>query len=299
MLLKAVRPWLKANSLGRCYRVLEGKRPTSELESWQHEESRLIIGLTGKGRFLTVEDGRDTIYEMNRGDSLFLAPNTWICPIPEQSYSSVAFRCGNNFLKLAITRRTLKRNELKLEYLAELTLVQPRRLADDFVLQLLQESDPGSIGDCYVRYLTEIFIHRCWDIIVEGKPADRQEGHHAWKAASDFMFDHWSEPSMSRDRVADHIDVHPNHLSRIFRRYGKVHFNSFLSEIRLTRSVQMLEESSYTITDIAALCGYTDLQYFIRCFRSRFGTTPGKFRTRRQAQRQRSTAPAKRPLAMS
>ena len=299
MLLRAVRPWLKEDSLGKCYRVLEGKRPASESESWQREESRLIIGLTGKGRFLTVENGRDTIFELHRGDCLFMAPNTWICPIPEQSYRSLAFLCGNDFLKLAITRRTLKRNELKLEYLAALTLEQPRRPADDFVLQLLNESDTGSMGERYIRHLTEIFIHRSWDIIMAGKSAIPREGHHAWKAASDYIFDHWSEQSMNRDRVADHIDVHPNHLSRIFRRYGKVHFNSFLSEIRLTRSVQMLEESSYTVTDIAALCGYTDLQYFIRCFRSRFGTTPGKFRTERQARQHRAKEPSKKPATMS
>ena len=30
----------------------------------------------------------------------------------------------------------------------------------------------------------------------------------------------------------------------------------------------------------AVECGFTDLQYFIRCFRQRFGFTPGEYRKR-------------------
>jgi hypothetical protein len=39
------------------------------------------------------------------------------------------------------------------------------------------------------------------------------------------------------------------------------------------------------VTDVACLCGFTDSQYFIRCFRERFGFTPGQYRKRREGLR--------------
>jgi AraC-like DNA-binding protein len=36
------------------------------------------------------------------------------------------------------------------------------------------------------------------------------------------------------------------------------------------------------VTDVVNLCGFTDAQYFIRCFRQRFGFTPGECRRRHE-----------------
>jgi AraC-like DNA-binding protein len=57
-------------------------------------------------------------------------------------------------------------------------------------------------------------------------------------------------------------------------------FRTYVNEIRLERSLHFLRDLRYNVTDVACLCGFTDVQYFIRCFRERFGFTPGEYRKR-------------------
>jgi len=124
----------------------------------------------------------------------------------------------------------------------------------------------------------EIILNLTWTALFENETHQPAQGHGLWQAICEYIIEHWSESNLSREQLADHFHVHPNHISRIFKFYGKTKYISFLNEIRLSRSIELLESSSYNITDIAGLCGYTDLQYYIRCFRERYGATPGEYR---------------------
>lgn len=281
LLRNALKPWIQPGRLGECHRVLEGRKPETREKSFTKDNiPRLIIVLSGRGKFLTVEDGSETIFELKRGDSLFLAPFTWICPIPDRTYRSLGIIYGSESLYLSITQRTVRQGQVILDYKSKATIPCRRRLCDDHLLQLLRETEIGNMEERYLKYLLEIYVRRCWDVFNASQSVARPEGHHVWQAVCDYILEHWSEPDLSRDRVAEHVGVHPNHLSRIFRKYGKVRFNTYLNEVRLSRSLHMLEESNYSVTDVAALCGYTDLQYFIRCFHKRYGHTPGQLRKR-------------------
>ena len=102
-----------------------------------------------------------------------------------------------------------------------------------------------------------------------------------WHSLCDYISIHWADSSLSRKTIAEFFHLHPNHLSRFFHRHTDQNFRGYLNEIRLKRSLQFLGDFRYNITDVASLCGFTDLQYFIRCFRRRFGFTPGEYRKKR------------------
>jgi AraC-like DNA-binding protein len=59
-------------------------------------------------------------------------------------------------------------------------------------------------------------------------------------------------------------------------------FNSTVSDYvlnkRIQNSIKMLKESDFSITMIAAECGFTDYNYFIRAFKKHVGITPLQFR---------------------
>lgn len=275
---KAIRPFLEAGRLGKCIRIFEGAKPeNSQVAYTEGRACRLILVLSGTGKFLTVERGQDSVFEVERTQSVFLAPNTWISCIPRESYKSLGIIFGQNFLRVTITRRTVKRGEVELDYLAKHSLSRMLRLNEQQLLQLLQQPAPESLRERYVRYLLELIVNLVWDALSEPR-MEQAQGHDLWEAMREYVMEHWSEADLCRTRLADHFHVHPNHVSRIFKMYGRVKYIEFLNEVRLSRSLELLESSSYSVTDIAVLCGYTDLQYFIRCFRERFGMTPGVFR---------------------
>ncbi|MDA0348817.1 MAG: helix-turn-helix transcriptional regulator [Verrucomicrobia bacterium] len=279
LIKSALSPFLKPNRLGSCYQIFEGKKPSNESTAYTEGRAcRLILGLSGKGKFLTIEGGRESTFEISRGNSIFLASSTWISCIPEVTYKSLGIIFGQSFLRLTITQRTVKNGEVNLKYLAKWQSNRVLHIREDHVLQLLQQPNPSSLGERYVSNLLEIILYLTWDALLASEAHQPAQAQGLWQAIREYIMEHWSESTLSREQLADHFHVHPNHISRIFKTYGKTKYISFLNEVRLSRSMELLDSSSYNITDIAALCGYTDLQYYIKCFRERYGATPGEYR---------------------
>lgn len=53
---------------------------------------------------------------------------------------------------------------------------------------------------------------------------------------------------------------------------------SYLSQVRLQKARMMLRESNDQIAIISLKCGFTNSNYFIKCFKKSYGVTPFKFR---------------------
>lgn len=279
LIKNALLPFLKPAKTGCCTQVFEGRRPASGKEAYTEGRAcRLILGLSGKGKFLIIEGGKKSTFEISRGDSVFLAPNTWISCIPEITYKSMGIIFGQAFLRVTITRRRVRAGVVTLEYLAKWQNNRRPHKQEVLTLQLLQHSSPPRLEDSYAKQLLSLVLNLTWDALLEDRVYKPAQGQELWQAMCEYINEHWSESSLSREQLADHFHVHPNHISRIFKSFGNTKYISFLNEIRLSRSMELLESSSYNVTDIAALCGYTDPQYYIRCFRERYATTPGEFR---------------------
>ncbi|WP_175549935.1 hybrid sensor histidine kinase/response regulator transcription factor [Mariniphaga anaerophila] len=53
--------------------------------------------------------------------------------------------------------------------------------------------------------------------------------------------------------------------------------NEFIRSIRLGNAAKMLENSSFTISEVAFNCGFNDLSYFGSCFKKKYGATPSEY----------------------
>lgn len=85
----------------------------------------------------------------------------------------------------------------------------------------------------------------------------------------------WS-PELTIDNAAAAIGVSPRSIQLLFRSDGTT-FTSYVLQERLTLTYRRLSSptlANRTIGDIAFGCGFGDLSYFNRCFRSAFGETP-------------------------
>jgi AraC-like DNA-binding protein/mannose-6-phosphate isomerase-like protein (cupin superfamily) len=58
---------------------------------------------------------------------------------------------------------------------------------------------------------------------------------------------------------------------------------NYLKQVRLQKARYLLRESNNQVAEISSLCGFTDSNYFIKCFRHAYGITPNKFRSRFQS----------------
>lgn len=78
--------------------------------------------------------------------------------------------------------------------------------------------------------------------------------------------------------LAGHFGKSEGYLSRYIRRETGKTFRFLLKEFRMKQAVQMIENSSCSIEEVAAAVGYADISCFYRNFRERFSMTPMQYR---------------------
>ncbi|MSU65932.1 MAG: AraC family transcriptional regulator [Opitutus sp.] len=283
-ILTALDGWLAGGERSPVVRVLEGKRPANAHPAFFMEVPRLIVGLVGRGTFLTMEEGREVVFDLLPGQVLFLAPFTWICPVPRMAYRSlgVIFRRDSTRLTVHARRAASADGTVPSRYLAQWRTQETLGPKGEHLLQLLREPPAARLGERTFNLVLEILLAEVAALVERASEHVRPTQTVLWQSVCDYLSEHWSDPQLSREGTARFFNRHPNHFSRFFHDHSKQNFRTYVNEIRLERSVHFLRDLRYNVTDVAGLCGFTDLQYFIRCFRQRFGFTPGEYRKRRE-----------------
>ncbi|MBI5690624.1 MAG: helix-turn-helix transcriptional regulator [Verrucomicrobia bacterium] len=167
-------------------------------------------------------------------------------------------------------------------YLAQWRTPETLGAKGDHLLQLLRAEPAARLGGRTFSLLTEILLAELAALVERAPEHERASQTVLWQSVCDYLSEHWSDPQLSRKGTAAFFQRHPNHFSRFFHAHARCNFRTYVNEIRLERSLHFLRDLRYNVTDVACRCGFSDVQYFIRCFRHRFGFTPGDFRKRRE-----------------
>lgn len=84
---------------------------------------------------------------------------------------------------------------------------------------------------------------------------------------------------LSLDVVADHVQMHPNYISMLFRKEMDLTFLHYLHTFRLTKAKQFMQDHpDWPINTIAELVGYENPRHFFKVFKKFENTTPGQYR---------------------
>lgn len=90
-----------------------------------------------------------------------------------------------------------------------------------------------------------------------------------------------ASPWLNADVIARDLGITSRYVHRLLEETGKT-FSEHVLEERLTRAFEMLSDRAAPrrITEVATAVGFTDISYFNRTFRRRFGETPTSVRAR-------------------
>ena len=83
---------------------------------------------------------------------------------------------------------------------------------------------------------------------------------------------------ITRESVAAHFGMTPNHVSRLFRQEGDLGFNQMLNAARIDRAKFLLGEYGTPLKEVARHCGFATTAYFCRTFKSLTARTPTEYR---------------------
>ncbi|GGI47024.1 DNA-binding response regulator [Paenibacillus marchantiophytorum] len=78
--------------------------------------------------------------------------------------------------------------------------------------------------------------------------------------------------------LADHVNLHPTHLSKIYKIETGQGISDYMSSLRMERACHLLRTTDKKVYEISMDVGYLDPAYFIKVFKRQFGLTPQEFR---------------------
>ncbi len=78
--------------------------------------------------------------------------------------------------------------------------------------------------------------------------------------------------------IANNLNMSRSSLYRKMKKVSGYSINQFIRKIRLERAVQLLEDKSKTISEVAFDVGFNDQKYFREIFSQQFGASPSEYR---------------------
>lgn len=83
----------------------------------------------------------------------------------------------------------------------------------------------------------------------------------------------YAEP-ISLKQIADSLFISQSYLSSLFKSVTGIHFNEYLTMVRIEKAKELLQYSGYRVYEVCELVGYRDKKYFTALFRRYTGVLP-------------------------
>lgn len=119
------------------------------------------------------------------------------------------------------------------------------------------------------------------------------------KTASEFINraeaiirEHLSDETFGVAELSEALNMSRSNLLRKFRKYTKLSASQFIRQERLKKGMELLRETSLTVSEISYQVGFGSTSYFIKCFREHYGYPPGE-----ASKKDLSDEPARRPIS--
>ena len=93
----------------------------------------------------------------------------------------------------------------------------------------------------------------------------------------DYIFEHYTE-DISMNEVATKINFSPTYFSRLFKKETGHSFVSYLTLVRILRSIKLLRQNDQSIEQIAMEIGFNTPNYFSATFKKEIGLSPSQYR---------------------
>ncbi len=101
--------------------------------------------------------------------------------------------------------------------------------------------------------------------------------HESIRRAVKFIECHYCEQISLQD-IAAAACLSPYHFCRLFKRWLGVSCMKYLTNVRIGKAKQLLQNTSQSITEICFDIGFNDLTHFERVFKMQVGLTPSAYR---------------------
>lgn len=128
-----------------------------------------------------------------------------------------------------------------------------------------------------MKELIESFVSTVIDRTLEKRMARKRTSDVVEKIIL-YINDHYANPDISLNYLAEKFDISPSYLSKSFKEYLSMNFVDYIIQVRVNAAQALLSESNMSINQIAEKVGYSNVTSFMRTFKKINGLTPSEYR---------------------
>ncbi|MDO4268458.1 MAG: response regulator [Eubacteriales bacterium] len=98
--------------------------------------------------------------------------------------------------------------------------------------------------------------------------------------AKRFILDNYSNPELTLGSVAGYVGLNEKYFTTRFTKEEGQTFINYLTEVRIRRARELMEQTSLKIYEISQSVGYNNVEHFTRVFKKQCGVSPGSYRSK-------------------
>ena len=133
---------------------------------------------------------------------------------------------------------------------------------------------------CEVREL-ELWLNNYfrWILDYQKHKQDRSQEDLILKARR-FILDNYSNPELTLGSVADYVGLNEKYFSTKFTKEEGMTFSNFLTEVRIRKARELMEQTNLKVYEISRSVGYNSVEHFTRVFKRICKVSPGSYKQR-------------------
>ncbi|BCG60176.1 helix-turn-helix transcriptional regulator [Paenibacillus sp. URB8-2] len=128
-----------------------------------------------------------------------------------------------------------------------------------------------------------ILFHRIFDQLssaVDGSSRNDRRDVSWLQKGHEYMEIHYAE-GITVERVSEYVGIDRTHFTKQYRKAYGITPIQFIQELKMKEARSLLEQTSYTLSEIAHSVGYPDIFSFSKAFKKRLGVAPTQYRDKK------------------
>lgn len=139
------------------------------------------------------------------------------------------------------------------------------RIEKDFLIEIEECND--------IRHISESVID-FYSIISQYCSLDKKDNYNIMMEYVNANY----HKGMCLELLAEKMNMSPSYVSTYFKKVTGKNFLSYINNLKVQKSKELLLKSNSSISEIAKILGFCDTNSFIRLFKKIEGTTPGSYK---------------------
>ncbi len=111
------------------------------------------------------------------------------------------------------------------------------------------------------------------------KKVDGQEIYdQRFEKIRDYIQEHYSDPNLDSASIAEHYQMSPSSITRLFKKYNNTGFLEYVHQTRVQKATELLQTTDLPISVISSRVGYTNAATMNRAFKAHAKSNPSTIR---------------------